>query len=87
MVEDRRMVTVYGIRTENLEQFINSTVYVVPGLKCPLAAKIDFIIDDRESVYNLYERCMLDKKCIVNTYRKPWSKYQMVTSLLVSNAR
>jgi hypothetical protein len=61
---------------------------VTSGLARPLAAEIDKspFFDCRRKSHITRERYTIDPKHVLNTNRKPWSLYHLVTSLPVSDA-
>jgi hypothetical protein len=63
-----------------------STGDVTSGLGRPLAAEIDkppLLTNEKSHI--TCERCAIDRKFVLNTDRKPWSLYRLVTSLPVSD--
>jgi hypothetical protein len=59
---------------------------VTSGLGRPLAAELDkppLLTNGKSHI--TCERCAIDRKLVLNTNRKPWSLYLLVTSLPVSD--
>jgi hypothetical protein len=61
---------------------------VTSGLARPLAAEIDKspLFDSRRKSHITRERYTLDPKHVLDTNRKPWSLYHLMTLLPVSDA-
>jgi hypothetical protein len=59
---------------------------VTSGLGRPLAAEIDKLpLLTNEKSHITCERYAIDSKLVLNTNRKPWSLYRLVTPLPVSD--
>jgi hypothetical protein len=53
----------------------------ISGLTCPLAIDVDITPKlTMKKMSITLKRCMLDKKCELNTNREPWSNFRTATS-------
>jgi hypothetical protein len=81
MVQDRRKML---LEHEQKTMVALSTGDVASGLGRPLAAESDITPKSTTKKTSItLKQCMLDKKCVLNTNRKPCSSFRLVTSLRV----